>query len=206
MKKRMKRYIIIGIIFLCPIFLMIDFIKYDFLQEDLIFFQFMGSKNQSGKEKTKNEQTARENKNEQQDNIANISFHITYKNTKLKALNLSQTIDKRTLVYEKIAPGTSGRFDILLISNQNMHYQVEFESKDEKPTNLRFYTTGKEKTYATLEELGNALTGTILKNEEKTIPVYWEWEYEQGVNQNQQDTIEAKKIRNYHFLIYVKGY
>ena len=29
------------------------------------------------------------------------------------------------------------------------------------------------KKYTTLEELGENLTGTILKNEQKNIPVYW---------------------------------
>ena len=131
---------------------------------------------------------------------------MQYQNRKLKTVNLTDTVDNKTLVYEKIAPGTSGRFDILLNSNQNMNYKIVFESENEKPTNLQFYTLEDNKKYTTLEELGENLTGTILKNEQKNIPVYWEWIYEANQEQNKQDTLEAKRIREYHFLIYVQGY
>ena len=177
------------IIFMCIILGLISFIKYDFLQEDLLFFQFLNSRNQS------------ESKINGKKDVT-----IQYQNRKLKALNLSDTVDNKTLVYEKIAPGTSGRFDILLTSNENLNYKIEFESKSEKPTNLQFYTSEKGKSYHSLEELGEDLTGTVLKKEEKTIPVHWKWEYEISEEQDKQDTLEAKKIREYDFLIYVQGY
>lgn len=178
-----------------------NFIKYDFLQEDLLFFQLLNSKNQSKSVSNADKQEIREDIN-----IKTISFNVQYQNTKFKALKLNETIDKKTLVYEKIAPGTSGRFDILLNSNQKMNYQIKFESKNQKPSNLQFYALKDGKRYATLEELGNELTSTILENEEKIIPVYWKWEYEKDKEQDKQDTLEAKKIREYHFLIYVQGY
>ncbi len=204
MQKRKKRYIIIMIILVCIIFFMINFIRYDFLQEDLLFFQFLSSRNQSKdisnvrKQVVENEET--------NINAKTIFFDVQYQKTTIKALNLTETLDNKTLVYEKIAPGTSGEFEIVLNANQNMNYKIAFESENEKPTNLQFYTTNEEKRYATLENLGEILTGKIIRNEEKIIPVYWEWKYETTQGQNKQDTLEAKKIREYHFLIYVQGY
>ena len=204
MQKRKKRYIIIMIILVCIIFFMINFIRYDFLQEDLLFFQFLSSRNQSKdisnvrKQVVENEET--------NINAKTIFFDVQYQKTTIKALNLTETLDNKTLVYEKIAPGTSGEFEIVLNANQNMNYKIAFESENEKPTNLQFYTTNEEKRYATLENLGEILTGKIIKKKKKIIPVYWEWKYETTQGQNKQDTLEAKKIREYHFLIYVQGY
>ena len=208
MKNRKKRYIIVITILICFIFFIMHFIKYDFLQEDVIFFQFFNSKNQSKDISNINQSQIKEDRNQEEAsiNIKSISFNVQFQNTKLKALDLMKTIDEKTLVYEKIAPGTSGRFDIILHANQNMNYQIQFESKNEKPSNLFFYSTEEEKIYYTLEELGENLTGKILKNEEKTIPIYWEWKYEIDEEQDEQDTLEARKIREYHFLIYVQGY
>ncbi len=209
MKNRKKRYIIVITIFICLIFLIMHFTIYDFLQEDVIFFQFFNSKNQSKNiSDNTNESKIKEGRNQEETsiNMKSIFFNVQFQHTKLKAVDLMETIDEKTLVYEKIAPGTSGRFDIILHANQNMNYQIQFESKNEKPSNLFFYSTEEEKIYYTLEELGENLTGKILKNEEKTIPIYWEWKYEIDEEQDEQDTLEARKIREYHFLIYVQGY
>lgn len=206
MQKRKKRYIIIIMILVSIIFYMINSIKYDFLQEDVIFFQFLNSKNQSrGITNTKKEIVEEIKKEETTVNTKTISFHVQYQNTKMKAINLTDTVDNKTLVYEKIAPGTSGGFEILLKANQNMSYKIEFESKNEKPNNLQFYTKEGGKRYSTLEELGENLIGEILENEEEIVPIYWEWKYETNQEQNKQDTLEAKKMREYHFLIYVQG-
>ncbi len=209
MKNRKKQYMIVIIIFICLIFLIMHFTIYDFLQEDVIFFQFFNSKNQSKNiSDNTNESKIKEGRNQEETSIntKSIFFNVQFQHTKLKAVDLMETIDEKTLVYEKIAPGTSGRFDIILHANQNMNYQIQFESKNEKPSNLFFYSTEEEKIYYTLEELGENLTGKLLKNEEKTIPIYWKWKYETDENQDEQDTLEARKIREYHFLIYVQGY
>ena len=209
MKNRKKQYMIVIIIFICLIVLIMHFTIYDFLQEDVIFFQFFNSKNQSKNiSDNTNESKIKEGRNQEETSIntKSIFFNVQFQHTKLKAVDLMETIDEKTLVYEKIAPGTSGRFDIILHANQNMNYQIQFESKNEKPSNLFFYSTEEEKIYYTLEELGENLTGKLLKNEEKTIPIYWKWKYETDENQDEQDTLEARKIREYHFLIYVQGY
>ena len=104
MQKRKKRYIIIIIILVCIIFYMINSMKYNFLQEDVIFFQFLNSKNQSrGISNTKKEIVEEIKKEETTVNTKTIFFHVQYKNTKMKAINLTDTVDNETLVYEKIA-------------------------------------------------------------------------------------------------------
>ena len=62
------------------------------------------------------------------------------------------TIDKKTLVKEKIAPGTKGHFEIILISNRDINYKVIFENLNEKPQNLVFSIKGS----------GTVVTGTLL--------------------------------------------
>ena len=207
MKPKKKRYVII-ILLVCIIFFIIHFTRYTFLQEDLLFFQFLNSRSQSEDIFQKEKKIMEENiqKTDVNTHIEKIYFDVQYKNSKIKALNLTDTVDNQTLVYEKIAPGTSGKFDIVLHSNQNMNYQIAFESENEKPSNLQFYTLENEKKFDTLEELGENLMGKILENEEKIIPVYWKWGYEANAQQNIQDTLDAKNMREYHFLIYVQGY
>lgn len=207
MKQKKKRYVII-ILLVCIIFLIIHFTRYTFLQEDLLFFQFLNSRSQSEDISQKEKKVIEENiqKTDANIQIEKLYFDVQYKNSKIKALNLADTVDNQTLVYEKIAPGTSGKFDIVLHSNQNMNYQIAFKSENEKPSNLQFYTLENEKKFDTLEELGENLMGKILENEEKIIPVYWKWGYEANAQQNIQDTLDAKNMREYYFLIYVQGY
>lgn len=202
MKKEKKKIIIFFIILVCIILFIINFIKYDFLQEDLLFFHFLNFNNYSQNKLAEE----KENTNKEEKNTKTIKFNVQYKDTDFKVLNLTQTIDNKTLVYEKIAPGTNGNFDILLSCNQNMNYKIGFESKNEKPTNLQFYTSKEEKKYNTLEKLGESLVGTIFKLEKKRITVYWNWEYETNKINDEKDTEEAKKIKEYNFIIYVQGY
>ncbi len=212
MRKRKRKIILVLVVLLLILFIAYPFIKYDFLQEDLIFFQFFHSIKQSENPKIKNEtqnmdvqreDVKQENANT---NIMQLHFMMQYKDVQLKDVNLCQTVDNQTLVYEKIAPGTSGNFDIVLNSIEDMHYEIQFESKNDKPSNLQFYTSENSKKYDTLEALDDTLKGKVLKNEKKIIHINWEWCYETSKEKNQQDTEEAKKIREYHFSIYVKGY
>lgn len=194
MKKKKKRIGIL-VIFICIILICMFYsMRYIFLQEDLIFFQMFHSIIKS----EKNSNNQKESKE--------IEFLVEYNHTKLKSLNLMETIHNKTLIYEKIAPGTSGNFNIVLKSKQNMQYMVQFESKNQKPSNLQFSITEKGKKQDSLEELNEMLKGTILENQEKVMNIYWEWKYEGNREDNAQDTMEAKKIREYHFLIYVQGY
>ena len=135
-------------------------------------------------------------------------FKIDYKNTKLKSVNLLNTNNEKTLVNEKIAPGTKGNFKIILNSNQDLIYKINFESINNKPKNLKFKAS-KDKVQIsegnTLEELSKNLIGQIYKNQEIEIVVDWYWDYESKQNEDIQDTEDSKNIREYKFKIYAKG-
>lgn len=201
--KTKKKKIIYGVIVLLIIIFMLYSISYVFLQEDLIFFQFFHSEIPSERNLTNTVQseistTTYHNKE--------VIFEVAYKNTKFKSLNLIETIHNKTLIYEKIAPGTSGNFDILLKTKQDMQYAIQFKSKNEKPSNLQFSMSEKGTRYSSLEELGKELRGNISENEKKIIPIYWEWKYEGSEEKDKKDTLEGKNLKEYQFLIYVRGY
>lgn len=138
-------------------------------------------------------------------------FKINYKNLDFKSLNLSDTIDKNTLIYEKIAPGTSGSFDISLYSNQNLKYRIEFDSINEKPKNLKFkaFKSGEILEESnTLESLSKKLTGDINQNEKINITINWYWNYEDkenGEDADIQDTKDCENIKSYKFNVYAFG-
>lgn len=124
---------------------------------------------------------------------------------------MSDTIDKKTLVYEKIAPGTSGNFDILLESNQNLKYKIEFYSMNDKPKNLNFKAFNNDRLLGeanTLEELSKDLSGFIKKNEKINITIYWYWNFENEDNKENtdiQDTKDSENIKKYQFNISTLG-
>lgn len=137
------------------------------------------------------------------------SFKVNYLNKGLKTVNLSDTINKN--FYKKVAPGTNGKFNIVLNSTRDLQYQVKFSSTSAKPQNLKFMalTNGEKITKASeLEELSENLKGIILKNQKVSITVLWYWLYE-GENQEEQvdiqDTIDGKNIEKYKFDILVLG-
>ena len=138
-------------------------------------------------------------------------FKINYKNLDFKSLNLSDTIDKNTLIYEKFAPGTSGSFDILLYSNQNLKYRIEFDSINKKPKNLKFkaFKSGEILEESnTLESLSKKLTGDINQNEKINITINWYWNYEDkenGEDTDIQDTKDCENIKSYKFNVYAFG-
>lgn len=208
MKRKKKIYVIIFIIAILILCFLLYSAQYIFLQEDLLFFHFFNdislSTNTKDKEENKKESRIKESTEQNYFNSLQVYFKVQSQKLQSQDLNLFQTLHPQTLVYEKIAPGTKGNFDIVLYSKEQQSYEITFKSENEKPTNLQFYITENEK-YNTLEALDDTLKGDISKNEEKKISVYWEWCYEQNEEANKQDTLEAKQIRNYHFLIYVKG-
>ena len=147
--------------------LLILFIKIFFLKnlsnaqtiDDIMFFKLLSNGNF-----TKYSDTNNQNDKEKQV----YKFRIDYKNMNFKSIDLSKTINKDTLVYEKIAPGTSGSFNILLDTNHSLNYKVLFYSLNEKPKNLNFIAFKNERflsTANTLEELSNSLTGYIQRNQ-----------------------------------------
>ena len=120
-----------------------------------------------------------------------------------KEINFINTINKNTLIHQKIAPGTSGKFEILLETNENIDYKIKFKSKNDKPKNLIFQIEGKDRKYKSLEEMEPELQGEI--KETKSIIINWKWEYETNGAKNRQDTEDGEKIKQYQFEIYAIG-
>lgn len=137
------------------------------------------------------------------------NFKIDYKNLDFKSIDLADTIDKETLIYDKIAPGTSGSFNILLNSNQNLKYKIEINSMNEKPYNLKFEALKNGELLVktnTLEELSEKLTGYINKDEKIDFTINWYWNYEGDTEISDiQDTKDAENIKRYQFNLYTLG-
>lgn len=147
--------------------------------------------------------------------IAAWSFKVNENEEKLQTISLKSTINNSSLVNNKIAPGTEGEFQIKLDatgSEVGINYVIKFENESQKPTNLKFTYDGK--TYNSLKNLQQDLTGTINANDEnkvKAITVGWNWKYETGntaqdIESNDLiDTQDAKQMSNYTFDIIVTG-
>ncbi len=147
--------------------------------------------------------------------IANWVFKVNGEEDAIQNVNLLSTYDNETLINNKVAPGTSGSFNIVIDttgSDVGIDYVVEFTNESEKPQNLVFIYQDTE--YTTIQDLEKDLTGTIDANDEdktRTITINWEWKYETGTNEDEIyqndiiDTQDAKKLENYTFDINVKG-
>lgn len=107
---------------------------------------------------------------------------FTTDNTKQTlTINLAETPDASTLVNGKIAPGTSGSFDVAL-KNTNTETGVDWTIKlndvSNKPTNLKFYKDAGHTTELTPGT--STITGQLAAKDstELKVPIYWEWKYE----------------------------
>ena len=147
--------------------------------------------------------------------IANWVFKVNGTEDLVQSVDLLSTYNNETLIDNKVAPGTSGSFDIIIDatgSEVGVDYKVKFLNETEKPQNLVFIYNDNE--YATIQELQEDLSGTINANEDnktRTITINWEWQYETGENENEInqndiiDTQNAKDFENYTFDINVIG-
>ena len=217
------------IIFIVLILILILFLSYfynekdDYFQDDITFFKLYGN-NQTQSNTNLNQNSNNifnsnayfdnyklisSNKNSfNQDNKNNYNLYIEPLEMQMTTINLMDTVDSKTLVHEKIAPGTKGSFNINVTSNQNINYKIKFESKNDKPKYLVFYKENSEKKYQNIEDMQNELNGYINAKEEQKIKINWEWQYETkegDILQDIQDTNDAQNIRSYSFDIYVIG-
>lgn len=200
MKEKIKRFIVLSLIFILIIF----YIKIFFFKNslniqginDYIFFKIISNK-------------ISQNKNKEEEN--KYELKVSYKDINLKSVNLLTTADNEKLVYEKIAPGTKGSFNIILNSDKKLKYKIVFESTSEKPQNLNFIALEEERVlgYAnTLEELSQYLEGNISRSKKANITINWYWNYENKENiklTDIQDTKDSKTIKKYKFNIYTVG-
>ena len=194
--KKKKYIIILIIIIICILLYFNKFSIYKDLYEDILLLTETANNKKNIYDKSK-EQNSNEN--------VKYIFNIKCKDTKLKAVNLSDTIKKETMVKEKIAPGLKGEFSIVLNANQDTKYNVIFNSINIKPKNLRFVNEETKTVVKNLEEFEKLLTGNLKKDETKTITISWYWQYENTQEGNRQDTIDSKNIQNYQFKILAFG-
>lgn len=147
--------------------------------------------------------------------IASWNFKVNESESSIQTISLNSTINNSTIVNNKIAPGTSGKFEIKLDasgSDVGIDYIIKFENESQKPTNLNF--NYNEKNYKSLTDLQQALIGTINANEQnkiRTLEIGWNWEYQTGNTLQEKeandiiDTQNAKQMRNYTFDVIVSG-
>lgn len=147
--------------------------------------------------------------------VATWSFKVNGQKEQVQSIDLASTCDNATLVNHKIAPGTSGSFNIMVDgtgSDVGIQYNISFSNESSKPTNLKFEYENVE--YNSIQELQNNLTGVINANDEdktRTLNVKWKWAYETGNNETEiasndlVDTQDAQNIQNYTFNVSVTG-
>lgn len=147
--------------------------------------------------------------------VAKWSFLVNGQEEQVQTINLSSTYNNETLVNNKIAPGTTGSFDILIDatgSEVGIDYRVLFEDKTSKPQNLKFSYNNQQ--YNSIKEIEDALIGNIAATDEtktRTITIDWEWKYETGnleeeIKQNDIiDTKNGKEISAYTFDVIIQG-
>lgn len=203
--KKNKKIISLIIVILIVIILIFCILqKSNFFQDNLIFFKILNSSNIN--ENSQNDHIVYNNIAEYKEQNNPLFFYVTYNETKFKSINLMDTIDKKTLVKEKIAPGTKGHFEIVLISNRDINYKIIFENLNEKPQNLVFSIKGSDREYNNLNELQQELIGNLEKNKVKRIDVNWRWKYENNLANNLQDTKDGINLDMYKFNIYTVSY
>ena len=100
---------------------------------------------------------------------------------KTLTINFSGTYDASTLVAGKIAPGTSGSFNIALKNTNTetgVDWTIKLNSVTGKPTNLKFYKDSEHTTEITPGT--GTITGQLAAGDSTglSVPIYWAWEYE----------------------------
>lgn len=147
--------------------------------------------------------------------VATWSFKVNGQKEQVQTIQLGSTCNNETLLNNKIAPGTSGSFNIIVDgtgSDVGINYSIEFTNESTKPTNLKFVYDNQE--YYSIHELQTNLSGTIHANDEdktKTLSIDWKWDYETGNNESEIanndkiDTQNAQDIANYTFNVIVSG-
>ena len=142
-------------------------------------------------------------------------FDVSFENLSSNDISLSGTTSGKAVAKNKIAPGVSGSFAIIVStknSTVDMKYNVNFQDvTNEKPLHMSFKIRGNDREYASLQEVQEDLGGLIKKKSQKTIVIDWKWNYENGdsessINESDLiDTNEGKILQSYKFKILVNG-
>lgn len=151
--------------------------------------------------------------------VAKWAFSVNGQTKTITNIDLMKTYDAKTLTNKRIAPGTSGSFNIEIDatgSEVGVDYDVAFAESKNAPKNLVF-SCGNI-TSNSLVSLGESISGTINADDEektKTITINWEWPYETGRNegkteeeieiQDEEDTEDGKNLGNYTATVIITG-
>ena len=201
-KSKKKKIIIILIILLIILIWFLSKSNLNFFKDDIIFFKNFYSSQGIGENNKENE----ENQNSQiyNSNSDNV-FRISTKKSETRETSLFSNISNEINWNRIIYPGTKGEFSIQLYGQENLNYQIIFQSKNQKPKNLVFKEKGRDNYYETLEALAETLTGNIEKGEMKEVTIEWQWQYETNENGDMQDTKDGNELKEYNFLIIARG-
>lgn len=196
--KIIKKLAIVTILIFLIFKIVCSNIKFDSIKnDDFLFLKFLINDRESSIDKLNQKNT--------------YKFDVDYKNMNFKSINLLDSADKTTLVYEKIAPGSSGEFEIELNSNKDLKYRIEFKSNNAKPQNLNFKVFENNTFLAeanTLEKLSESMQGDINKNQKIIYKIEWYWKFQNNQSLEKvdiQDTKDAKNINQYNFDVYTYG-
>ena len=141
--------------------------------------------------------------------VAKWAFQIVKNGEETKTINLASTVDKETLIDGKIAPGTSGSFEISVDgagSEVDLDYTIEFANEKNKPKNLTFIYKGLN--YKSLSDIKiNGKIENYKENKVKNEMISWKWNYETGTTNEEIaandkiDTQDSETITKYTFDI-----
>ena len=125
--------------------------------------------------------------------VAKWSFKVNEQTQTIPDINLGETMDAHSnVVDKKLAPGTSGHFDLIL-DGSGSEVAIDYNIKlaiTQKPTNLKFYLDDKYQTPISETDGTLNIAGSIALedvNTPLTKTIYWQWPYETGNTSNEID-------------------
>lgn len=116
--------------------------------------------------------------------VAKWNFGTT-SSTELKNINLASA-SFNNVADKKIAPGTSGSFDVGVSANDSevsIDYVIKLSNIKNKPANLHFYKDAGHTQLADTLDTGDGVSysGRLDYNKTtpatKTVTIYWDWAY-----------------------------
>ena len=125
--------------------------------------------------------------------VAKWSFKVNGQTQTIPNIELGETMDAHNnVVTPKLAPGTSGHFDLIL-DGSGSEVAIDYNIKlaiTQKPTNLKFYLDDKYQTPISETDGTLNIAGSIALedvNTPLTKTIYWQWPYETGKTSNEID-------------------
>ena len=122
-------------------------------------------------------------------------------------IKFTESYHASTLVDGKIAPGTSGSFNIAVVNTNTetgVDFTVKLKSATNVPTNLKFYT---DDTFSEELEIGTGtVTGQLIAGDSEglSVPVYWKWEYE-TTDGDAVDTSDGEAAKEMSIVVELTG-